>query len=175
MTSLREKVEALPRYRTTPCQWGLIEESKEGRYYEAADVLRIVAEHEQAQAPVLDLTPGGPVKGGAHDRNGRHVTAPPVGQAGGEPWRKGLPDVRLRRAWEFWECKLDGRWTSRLLEDRDLQLSKAGDYWRPLNKTWSEVEQMARDADGGEAEAKGEPAWLRELARLRAEACDKRK
>ena len=35
-------------------------------------------------------------------------------------------------------------------EDRDLQLSKAGDYWRPLNKTWSEVEQMARDADGGE-------------------------
>jgi hypothetical protein len=37
-------------------------------------------------------------------------------------------------------------------EDRDLQLSKAGDYWRPLNKTWSEVEQMARDADGGREE-----------------------
>ena len=161
MKTLREKIEALTRFANGP---------RSVEFVKLYDVLRIVAEHEQALSgavviPVLptnaeddrlmdeminrvnelrtartllDLTPGGPVK-----------TAPPVGQAGGEPWRKGLPDVRLRRAWEFWECKLDGRWTSRLLEDRDLQLSKAGDYWRPLNKTWSEVEQMARDADGG--------------------------
>ena len=131
MKTLRERIEDTVRY--SPGSAGKMVAKDDGRWIPRLEILRIVAEHEQAQAPVLDLTPGGPVK-----------TAPPVGQAGGEPWRKGLPDVRLRRAWEFWECKLDGRWTSRLLEDRDLQLSKAGDYWRPLNKTWSEVEQMAR-------------------------------
>lgn len=104
MKTLREKIEALPR------SYLGISPLNERTHIRLDSVLRIVAEHEQAQAPVLDLTPGGPVKGGdardPKDRaRARHsetsarsrtlyanpygiaVDAPPVGQAGGDGQR----------------------------------------------------------------------------------------
>ena len=87
--TLREKIEGLHTAKTG--------------WVKLADVLRIVAEHEQAQAPVLDITPGGPVK-----------TAPKVGQAGSDFC--GMCDHANARH----RCPIHGQ-----------------------------VEQMARDADGG--------------------------
>lgn len=140
MKTLREKIEGLERFRSCAGMLGqaFMENRNHGEYLERAQVLRIIAEHEQAQAPVLDITPGGPVK-----------TAPPVGQAGGDEThaeyvarlRKDVDDCR--RALE--EAK---RRTS-LYDHEQEMLEYAEEELAEALESAAEVEQMARDADGG--------------------------
>lgn len=185
MKTLREKIEGLERIGRN--HWAApLTVMDEGKYLRRDDVLRIIAEHEQALSgavvvPVLptnedddrlmneilgrvheqrtgrvllDLTPGGPVK-----------TAPPVGQAG-EKHRR-LSDFRAADH----ECGADGQlclypvqipvelirmhavWesaTGLLVHAIDLCDPRyAGRCFRPWKSSWSDVEQMARDADGG--------------------------
>lgn len=112
-----------------------------GRFVDLDDVLRIIAEHEQE------------TKGGGEpartDLPGHHVTALPVGQAGGEEThaeyvarlRKDVDDCR--RALE--EAK---RRTS-LYDHEQEMLEYAEEELAEALESAAEVEQMARDADGG--------------------------
>ncbi len=141
MKTLREKIEGLRCY--SPASAGKMADKDNGRWIFRTDVLRIIDEHEAEQsAPIVDMTPGG-LKFHASGDMLAVESAPPVGQAGGEEFREGIPCESLREAWSSWETK-DGPFET--FPPRSLHFAYENAGFRPRGRTWSEVEEMAKAA-----------------------------
>ncbi len=186
MTTLREKIDGLRRY--SPASAGKMADKDEGRWIFRNEVLRVIAEHEAEQSvPIVDMTPDGvqPFCGVHQSRkvgaftllpSGSNFTlsgglacdgscghAPPVGQAGGEEFRAGLPAEGLRKAWADWEERDSQSLPEQLTfsgetvryaswPESQSNMPLTGGTWRgcrfrPVGKTWAEVEAMARTAE----------------------------
>lgn len=135
--SLRDKIEGLEINYILGCT---------GRFVDLDDVLRIVAEHEQETKGGDPIVP----KPSQRSSDAREsVTAPPVGQAGGEPYRAmSSVNTGLRAVHQIWEDMAGDVVRVFGTADREARMI------RPRGKTWAEVEQMARQQEPAEV-----PRW----------------